>query len=35
MPEYAETGNICDKHEGIADYAEVDTSHTLTTFQGN
>lgn len=34
LPEYAETENVCNKAEAIPDYAEVDTSHTLTTFQG-
>lgn len=35
LPEYAETDSVCEKQEAIPDYAEVDTSHTLTTFQGN
>lgn len=34
LPEYADTGSMCEKQENIPDYAEVDTSHTLTTFQG-
>lgn len=34
LPEYAETGNMQDKSEAMPDYAEVDTSHALTTFQG-
>ncbi|KAK6638440.1 hypothetical protein RUM44_008869 [Polyplax serrata] len=33
LPEYADTEGICEKPENIPDYAEVDTTHTLTTFQ--
>lgn len=35
LPEYADTEGICEKPENIPDYAEVDTTHTLTTFQCN
>jgi len=34
LSEYAQSGLLSEKIENMPDYAEVDTSHALTTFQG-